>query len=112
MRRPIDPGGRRGQIRVMDRFVIRDRTIDMTPDGQFRGPVPEGPLGPSLGTQLLRIAVVVAVLAGALAFAALAFWIAMLLIPVALGAALLGWAIFRFRVWQAGRSFRRPGEWS
>lgn len=109
---PIDPGDGPGQLRGMEHFVIRDRTIDMTPDGRFHALPPHSPLGPSLGTQLLRIAIVVAVVATAAALAALAFWIAMILIPVALGAAVVAWAIFRFRMWQAGRSLRRPGDWS
>jgi hypothetical protein len=100
---PIDPEGTGRHVRGMDYFVIRERTIDMTSDGEFRSP-PE----PSFGTKLLRVAIVVAVLAGAAAFAALAFWLAMILIPIALGAGLVAWAMMRFRLWQAGRDVRPP----
>lgn len=77
------------------------RDLDMTPDGQFRGPPP-----PSLSDRIFRAAVVVAVIAGGFGLAALAFWFALLLIPVAIGAGLLAWAALRWRIWQEQRSFR------
>ena len=57
------------------------QTIDMTPDGQFIDQRPETP-----SEKLLRIAAVVAVVAGMAAMAALALWVAMALIPLAIGA--------------------------
>lgn len=70
--------------------------IDMTPEGEFRPP----PTGSPLATQVLRIAIMVAVVGGALALAAFALWIALLLIPVVLGAAAVGWIAWRWRIWQ------------
>jgi hypothetical protein len=106
---PIDHETAARHVGGMEHFVIRERTIDMTPDGQFRSPPRYSVLGPGIGARLLRIAIIVAVLAGAAAFAALAFWLAMIMIPIALGAGLIAWAMMRLRLWQAGRGFRRPG---
>ena len=74
-------------------------TLDMTPDGEFRAP-PE----PTFSQKVLRVAIVVAVLAAGLAVAALALWLGLILIPVALGAALVAYLAFRWRVWQARKS--------
>lgn len=73
-------------------------TLDMTPDGEFRTP-PQMPWS----QRILRGAIVVAVLAAGLAVAALALWFALILIPVAVGAALVAYAAFRWRLWRAGR---------
>jgi hypothetical protein len=73
--------------------------IDMTPDGEFISP-PRS----SFGNQVLRVALVVAALATAGALAGLAFWLAMTLIPIAIAAGLIGYAIIRYRMWQATRS--------
>ncbi len=74
--------------------------IDVLPDGSYR----EVPVrGPSLLTQVGRYALVVAVLAGVIALASLAFWLAISLIPIAIGAGLVAWAAFRFRIWQMSR---------
>lgn len=78
------------------------RTIDMTPDGEFRTPPPV-----PWSVKVLRWAIVVAVLAAGLAVAALALWFALVLIPVALGAGLIAYLAFRYRVWKAGGSLRR-----
>ena len=72
--------------------------LDMTSDGRFRAP-PRAPIT----TRIIAGAVVLAVLAGALAFAAFALWIALLLIPVAIAAALVAYFTIRFRMWQARR---------
>ena len=77
------------------------RDLDMTPDGQFRGPAPG-----RLPERIFRAAIVVAIIAGGLGLAALAFWFALLLIPVAIGAGLLAWAALRWRIWREQRSFR------
>jgi hypothetical protein len=50
------------------------------------------------------MAVVIAVMAGALTVAALALWLALIILPVAFGAAVVAWAMFRYRAWQAQRS--------
>jgi hypothetical protein len=83
--------------------------IDVLPDGSYR----EVPVrGASLVTQVGRFALIVAVLAGLIALASLAFWLAISLIPIAIGAGLVAWAAFRFRVWQMSRgsSFRGPPD--
>ena len=73
--------------------------LDMLPDGTFRTP-PK----PPIATRIFVWAVVIAVLTGALATAAFALWIALLLLPVALGAAVIAWLAFRFQLWRWGRS--------
>jgi hypothetical protein len=42
------------------------------------------------------------------AVAALALWVAMALIPLAIGAALIAYAAFRWRQWRLGRSAGFP----
>lgn len=69
----------------------------MTPEGEFRTP-PK----PPLATRIMLWAVIVAVIAGALALAAFALWIALIILPVALAAACIAWLIWRFQVWRAG----------
>jgi predicted lysophospholipase L1 biosynthesis ABC-type transport system permease subunit len=73
--------------------------LDMTPDGQFVGPRP-----PTAVEKLLRYAIIVAVIAGLAALAALALWLALVLIPIALAAALVAYAVFRWRVWRMSRA--------
>jgi hypothetical protein len=87
-------------MRIIIRNFGRSRDLDMTPDGEFRGPAP-----PSLSERIFRAAVIVAIVAGGLALAALAFWFALLLIPVAIVAGLLAWAALRWRLWREQRSF-------
>ncbi|HEY0183879.1 MAG TPA: hypothetical protein VGC09_13815 [Rhodopila sp.] len=71
----------------------------MTIDGEFVSPrtVP-------LSTRIFMWAIVVAVIAGALSIAAFALWLALLILPVALGAAVVAWAVFRYRIWRIQRS--------
>ena len=57
--------------------------------------------------RILRYAIVVAVLAAGLAVAALMLWFALILIPVALGAGLIAYGAFRYRMWKAGGALRR-----
>ena len=86
----------------------RDRDLNMTLDGRFVSP-PQ----PSVAPRLMFWAMVVAVVAGAAAVAALALWIALMLLPVALGAAAIGYLTFRYQMWRRGGSmtvFRRPGR--
>jgi hypothetical protein len=72
--------------------------LDMTPDGNFRAPT-----GPKLSTRIIGLAVVVAVIAGAIAFAAFALWIALMLVPVFLIAVLIAVGTVRFKIWQTQR---------
>jgi hypothetical protein len=104
MTEPIDPRGNPDQFGRMHVYLSSDgKTIEMDPNGSLQRA--------SLMNRLVFWAVVVAVVAGAALFAALAFWLAMFLIPVAVGAAIVAWALLRFRMWQAGRGLRRPGGW-
>ena len=75
--------------------------LDMLPDGSVR------PTQPSIAVRVFRWALIVALLAGALAVAAVALWFALLLIPVAIGAGLIAWLAFRYQLWRASRS---PGR--
>ncbi len=72
--------------------------LDMTTQGEFR----EAPRPPRLpvSARILRVAIIVAVLTAMVAFAALALWLALILIPVALAAAAIGWLAWRYRVWR------------
>lgn len=84
-------------IRRMDQH--RPPELDMTIDGEFVRPsrVP-------ISSRILMWAVVIAIVAGALSLAAFALWVALLILPVAFGAAVVGWAVFRYRIWRAQRS--------
>lgn len=72
----------------------------MTLEGEFVSP-PKLPVT----SRILVWAVIVAVITGALSIAAFALWLALLILPVALGAAVIAWAMFQYRVWRAQRSF-------
>lgn len=72
----------------------------MTLEGEFVSP-PK----PPVSTRIMVWAIVVAIIAGGLSLAALALWVAMIILPVALGAAVIAWIIFRYRMWRAGASF-------
>ena len=74
--------------------------IDMAPDGTFRTK-PPGMRAP-LSFKLLLGATIVAVLAGAAAVAALALWIAALLLPVAVIAVAVAWGAYKYRTWRRG----------
>jgi hypothetical protein len=77
----------------------RPPELDMTIEGEFVSP----PVAP-LTSRILMWAVAVAIIAGALSLAAFALWLALLILPVALGAAVIAWAMFRYRLWRAQRS--------
>jgi hypothetical protein len=73
--------------------------LDMLADGSFRPP----PRPPIL-TRIFIWAAVIAVIAGGLAVAAFALWLALILLPVALAAAVIAWLAFRFQLWRARSS--------
>jgi len=79
--------------------------IDMTPDGKFRDP-PRPPQVP-VATRIALWAIVVTVVGAALLIAALAAWIAFLLIPVVVVAGVIAYLAFRFQLWRARASFGR-----
>jgi hypothetical protein len=93
---------------IIRRLTDDGRTIDMTPDGQFRAPPPT-----PWATKLLRWAIVIAIGAAALSLAGFVLWFALMLIPIAIGAALIAYGAFRWRMWKAkqartGTNLYRP----
>ena len=76
-------------------------TLDMRLDGSFRTP-PR--VGVPLSFKLMFGGIVVALAAGAIAFAALALWVLSMALPVIIVAGLFAWAMMRFRRWQAIRA--------
>jgi len=77
----------------------RPPELEMNLQGEFVAP----PVAP-ISSRILVWAVVVAIIAGALALAAFALWLALLILPVAVGAAAVAWVMFRYRVWRAQRA--------
>ncbi len=77
----------------------RPPELEMTADGQFVLP-PAAPIS----SRILMWAIVIAVLAGALSLAAFALWIALIVLPVAFGAAIVAWAMLRYRMWRAQKA--------
>ncbi|MSO91649.1 MAG: hypothetical protein EXR01_08845 [Acetobacteraceae bacterium] len=73
--------------------------IDMRPDGSFVDP-PHLPWS----AWIFRATALVATLAAALAGAVFLIGFALILIPVALGSALIAWAALRYRFWKVLRS--------
>ena len=79
----------------------------MTLEGEFVSP----PVAP-ISSRILMWAFVIAVIAGALSLAAFALWLALLILPVALGAAAIAYAMFRYRIWRARHSVSgQRGVW-
>jgi hypothetical protein len=79
----------------------RPPELDMTIEGDFVSPrrVP-------ISSRILMWAVVTAIIAGALCLAAFALWLALLILPVALGAAAVAWLLLRYRIWRLQRHAR------
>ena len=77
--------------------------LEMTANGEFVSP----PVAPWT-SRILMWAVVIAMIAGALSIAAFALWLALIILPVALGAAAIAYAMFRYRMWRAQRSVAHP----
>ncbi|HUB49766.1 MAG TPA: hypothetical protein VMB73_32745 [Acetobacteraceae bacterium] len=81
--------------------------LEMRVDGSFRSPQ-----RPPLLTRIFFWAAVIAVIAGGLALAAFALWLALFLVPVALIAGVIAWLAFRFQLWRARSSLgRRTDVW-
>lgn len=76
-------------------------TLDMRLDGSFRTP-PRA--GAPLSFKLMLGGLVVALGAGAIAFAALALWVLSMALPVIIVAGVFAWCMMRFRRWQAMRA--------
>jgi hypothetical protein len=83
----------------------RPPDLDMTIEGEFVSP-PK----PPIASRVMMWAVVIAILAGALSLAAFALWLALLILPVAVGAAIVAWAMFRYRMWRAQRPVAQPRD--
>ena len=78
------------------------RILDMTPDGKFRTPPPT-----PWASRILRYAILTGLVAAGLAMAAFALWFALMLIPIVIGAALVAYAAFRWRLWKTRRASPR-----
>jgi hypothetical protein len=86
--------------------------IDMTLSGEFVSP-PRHPR-PPIGAQIMLWAIVVMVLAATALIVALTFWFVLMILPLVLAAAVIGYVAFRYQLWRAGRSFmvrRGPPGW-
>lgn len=82
--------------------------LEMTLDGQFT----RRPDAIGLPAKIAIVALVVAMVAAGLAIAALALWFALMLIPIAAAAGLVGWGAMRFQMWRARRSLGRERDLS
>jgi hypothetical protein len=87
-------------------MTSRPIILDMTPDGQFRQP--PGRAATPFSAKVLRVAILVGVLTGALALAALAIASLFILIPIAAGAGVVAWATYRWRRWRMTRAVAPP----
>jgi hypothetical protein len=87
----------RWQNRRPDSFPV----IDMTPDGEFIDRPQPGI--PPIPARIMGVGVLVAVVAGGIAVAALALWLALTLIPIAIAGAVIAYGVFRVQVWWARR---------
>jgi hypothetical protein len=80
--------------------------IDMTPEGEFREPAPTPSRFDRVLSRVGGYAVLSAVVAGGLAFAALGLAVALVLLPVALLAGMVGFGA----LWWRARRARREGR--
>ena len=80
-------------------------TLDMLPDGSFRS-ASAPPNGLPLSFKLMVGAMLVALVAGAIAVAALALWLFSMVLPVLIIAGAAAWATMKFRRWQSLRGAR------
>ncbi|PPQ29331.1 hypothetical protein [Rhodopila globiformis] len=81
--------------------------LEMTLEGEFVSPPT-----PPLTTRIMFWAVVTAAIAGAVCIAALALWVALSVLPIVLGALVVAYVVYRYRLWRAGISVgRQPDLW-
>ena len=81
----------------------RPPVIEMSVDGRFIDPRRiRWPM------RIAGIALMVAVVAGAIGIAALALWIATLLIPLAVFAGCVAWIAYKFQSWRQSPAAGRP----
>ena len=83
------------RMRFIYRYTDDRRTLDMTPDGQFRSRPGQGQRGLPFMERIFLTAVIVAAVAGGFAISVLAFWLAIFLLPVALVAGLVAWGMLK-----------------
>ena len=83
----------------------RPDDLDMTIEGEFVSR-PKAPLS----NRIMMWAIIVSVLASAFAIAALALWLAMIILPVAVAAGLVAYGLYRYRLWRLRQSFRGQGD--
>lgn len=93
----------------MDTQPRRPVIIDMTPEGEFRDPPPASRMDRLLA-RAGGVAALVATLAVGLTVAALALAALTVLIPIAIGGALVAWAAFRWRMYRLRRQGRAPAQ--
>ena len=93
----------------------RPYDIDMRPDGTFvdatRQTRPPGWTPPRSGGLSKGLALA-AVIVGSVAVAGLALSLALVLVPVAIGAALLGYVALRIQLWRMRRSGTTMQSWN
>ncbi len=70
----------------------------MTLEGEFVSP-PTAPVS----SRIMLWAAIIAVVAGAVTIAALALWLALLILPIAVGAGLIAYVMLRYKMWRAGQ---------
>ncbi len=82
-------------------------TLDLRPDGSFAPRNPRRP-GPAIPwpVRIGLIAGMLALGAAAIAGAALALWVALMLLPVIAVALVVAWIAFRVQIWRVQRSRR------
>jgi hypothetical protein len=83
--------------------------IDMTPDGRFADTPGVNPA--PVASRLFRAAVVIGVLSLVAALVALTLWVALALIPIAIGVGVVAYLAMRFQVWRRGNLGRGGNPW-
>ncbi len=99
-----------------DRSTRTPIQIDMNADGSFRTP-PQAQFsanafsapGP-LSATLLRWALIVAGVATVGAVAFFVLWLALVMVPIAIGAAAIAYGVLRYRMWKSGVSVKGFGR--
>lgn len=90
-----------------------NRIIEMTLEGEFVSAPPPPP--PPVGTKVMLWAIMTTVIAAAVLIVAVTFWFLVMILPVVLGAAVVGYLAWRYQLWRASRAFqvwRGPNPWS
>ena len=78
--------------------------LEMTVEGDFVTPPPNAT--PSFGTQVLIWVAAFAAIVVSCAVAVFALWLLAVLLPVALLAGIVAYAMFRYRMWRSGGSIQ------